>query len=111
MNGNLFDSPPSALPEELFEPLASGGAFQLERIVSRGHRTPPGQWYDQAQDEWVVLLKGAAQLRLADDDRLVDLSPGDYLLLPAHCRHRVEWTSETEDTLWLALHFTADARP
>lgn len=103
---NLFDGIADDLPEELFEPLAQGTAFRLERIVSRAHRTPDGQWYDQSQDEWVVLLKGAAALHIEGEQQLLILNPGDHVLLPAHCRHRVEWTAPEGDTVWLGLFLT-----
>lgn len=102
--GNLFADIPADLPEELFTELLSGGGFRLERIVSRGHATPEGEWYDQENDEWVVLLRGAAQLVFGDDAAPVRLEPGDYLLIPAHRRHRVAWTDPERDTVWLALH-------
>jgi cupin 2 domain-containing protein len=105
--GNIFADIPERLDAELFETLAGNAACRLERIVSRGHSTPAGEWYDQEWDEWVVLLRGSATLRFAGDRQPVALSPGDYLLIPAHCRHRVEATSWDEDTVWLALHFAA----
>jgi cupin 2 domain-containing protein len=105
--GNLFAHIPADLPEELLETLWQNTGLRIERIVSRGHRTPPGQWYDQETDEWVVLLTGAARLRLADRDDRVEMKPGDYLFLPAHLRHQVEWTDPGQDTVWLAIHVRA----
>lgn len=90
---------------EVFEPLASSEHFLFERIVSVGHTTPPGKWYDQPRDEWVVLLKGAARIRFEGHDDPVELGPGDSMLIPAHLRHRVEWTSPEGESVWLALHF------
>lgn len=101
---NLFEDIPDPLPEELFETLLIRPGFKLEKIVSRGHATAAGQWYDQAEDEWVLLLKGAAGLRLEDRADPVVLKPGDHIRLPARCRHRVEWTAPDTDTVWLALH-------
>lgn len=103
-SGNLFADLPSKLPEERFEALLEKNGLTLERIVSTGQATPPGEWYDQPRDEWVVLLRGAAVLRFEDEATERKLGPGDYLFIPAHARHRVEWTSETEPTVWLALH-------
>lgn len=93
------------LPEELTEELLSGGRFRLERIVSRGHRSPPGFWYDQDEREWVTLLAGAARLRFESENEPVELRPGDSLLIPAGARHRVEWTDPELETIWLALFF------
>jgi cupin 2 domain-containing protein len=102
---NLFENLPSSLPDEQFNELASGKEFRLERIISTAHATPAGRWYDQEQDEWVILLRGAAGLRFEDQADLVSLNPGDCLLIPAGCRHRVEWTHPELPTVWLALHY------
>lgn len=90
-------------PTELFECLAQGERVRIERIVSCGQCTPAGQWYDQPQDEWVVLLQGSAHLAFADGRTRV-LNAGDWLVLPAHCRHRVEYTSREPPCIWLAVH-------
>jgi len=83
--GNLFSHLPAALPEELLDTLLQRDGLRLERIVSRGHATPPGEWYDQEWDEWVCLLSGSATL-LFDNDVTLQLSAGDHLLIPAHRR-------------------------
>jgi cupin 2 domain-containing protein len=80
---------------------------KLERIVSHGHATPEAGWYDQEQDEWVMLLAGAAGLLIEGEGERA-LAPGDALLLPAHCRHRVTWTAPDQPTVWLALHLAAE---
>ena len=105
---NVFADIPEQLPEELFETLLKNPLFKLERIVSRGHATAAGQWYNQSEDEWVLLLKGAAGLRMKERADLVVLKPGDYIHLPAHCRHRVEWTDPDIETVWLALHYSPE---
>ncbi len=102
--GNLFADVPTALPAERFDTLLEVGTCRLERIVSIGHATPTGEWYDQDRDEWVLLLQGQAGLRFADEDRERALNPGDYVWIPAHRRHRVEWTSQRPPAIWLALH-------
>lgn len=91
---------------ERFDALVEAEGLRLERIVSRGHATPDGEWYDQEQDEWVVVLDGRAQLRFEDPDETTVLNPGDHVVIPAHRRHRVEWTDPDRSTLWLALHYT-----
>ena len=103
--GNLFADVPGRLPQELIEVLAQSAGARLERIVSLGHATPPGQWYDQETHEWVVLLRGAAALRFEDESEPRQLAQGDWLDIPAHRRHRVEWTAPAEPTIWLALHY------
>ncbi|MFE4108110.1 cupin domain-containing protein [Almyronema epifaneia] len=100
---NLFQLAGSLPEAECFEPLARGEKVLIERIVSSGQQTPAGQWYDQPQAEWVVLLQGQAVVTYEDGDRYT-LNPGDYLLIPAHCRHRVDYTSQQPPCIWLAIH-------
>ena len=102
---NLFHPPVSSHDREVFETLVETDFLKLERIVSTGQATPDGQWYDQAQDEWVALLNGSATLRFENPDEVVQLSPGDWLMIPAHRRHRVEATAADGETVWIALHF------
>lgn len=77
---------------------------KIERIVSHSAASPPGFWFDQAHDEWVIVLKGTAVLQFIDGKE-VTLSHGDYLLIPKHEKHRVERTSE--EVIWLAVHMPA----
>lgn len=104
--GNIFAELPQSLPEEVFQEIIHGGKFRLERIISFGQATPVGQWYDQEQHEWVVLLSGAAGLRFEGEDDPRVLRPGDFVNIPARTRHRVEWTDEKQNTIWLALHYS-----
>jgi cupin 2 domain-containing protein len=106
---NLFaDLPPNLVPPHLaaeqIETLLETPAIRIERIVSRGHASPPGFWYDQPQDEWVAVLQGASRLRF--EDRVVEMKAGDSVHIPAHVRHRVDWTTPDAPTIWLALHFS-----
>jgi len=103
---NIFSNLPVKLPNERFDELLRGDGFRLERILSTGQATPAGQWYDQDQPEWVLVLRGSAQLQFEGEAEAVELGPGDYVLIPAHCRHRVQWTDPRSPTVWLALHFT-----
>lgn len=100
---NLLACVPASLPEELVQTLLRCHDIRLERIVSRGHHSPPDFWYDQDQHEWVLLLQGQASL--AFEDRVLALQPGDYVNIPAHTRHRVAWTDPAQDTVWLALFY------
>jgi cupin 2 domain-containing protein len=100
---NLFADIPSNLPEELFSPLLDTSSIRIERIVSYGQASPEGFWYDQDQHEWVIVLKGAARLRL--EDGIVEMRPGDFINLPAHKKHRVEWTTPHVPTIWLAIYY------
>ena len=103
MKRNLFEDIPGELPEELISVLVENGPVKIERIVSDGHASPEGFWYDQEQAEWVLIISGSAVLRF--EDETIALSPGEHLLIPAHRRHRVESTSLTEKTIWLAVFF------
>jgi len=91
------------LLEELIEKFVDAGNIRVERIVSIGHASPPGFWYDQAENEWVVVLRGEAVLEFEDETQM--LKPGDYILIPSHRRHRINSTSLTEPTIWLVVFF------
>jgi cupin 2 domain-containing protein len=104
-SANLFAGIPASLSEELVQTLVEGRGFRLERIVSTGHATPPGDWYEQPGPEWVVLLSGSARLRFEHETEARALGPGDHVLIAARRRHRVEWTDPAATTVWLALHF------
>ena len=102
---NLFDQLPSSLPQELTDVLIDSHRVRIQRIVSTGHRSPDGFWYDQEEDEWVAVLRGEAELSFDDDDPAIHLRAGDHIHIPAHRRHRVEWTSADEPTVWLAVFY------
>jgi cupin 2 domain-containing protein len=101
--GSLLDTSAARTDREVVQLLFERPGTRIERIVSAGQTTPPGQWYDQPGDEWVALLAGRATLRFADG-ALAELSAGDWLLIPAHARHRVEATSVDPPCVWLAVH-------
>jgi cupin 2 domain-containing protein len=102
---NLFGDLPISLPEEVVEVLVEGQGVRIERVISTGQASPEGFWFDQRRAEWVAVLKGEAELLFEGDDEPVAMKPGDYVLIPAHRRHRVEWTTPTEPTIWLAVFF------
>lgn len=103
---NLFSDIPTEFKEELFETIFKRETFRIERIVSRGHSSPEGFWYDQDFHEWVILLKGSAVLRFEDQAENITMSPGDYIHIEKHQRHRVVWTDPEQDTIWLAVHYS-----
>ena len=102
--GDLLADLPDDLPEELVETLAESGSVRIERIVSTGHASPEGFWYDQPRPEFVLVLQGRARLEF-DDGEALDLEPGAWADIPAHRRHRVAWTAPDEPTVWLAIHY------
>jgi cupin 2 domain-containing protein len=104
--GSLL-APAGTADGETAETLLARPGVRVERIVSHGEASPPGFWYDQAEDEWVLLVAGAARLEIEGEGEF-GLAPGDHFLLPAHCRHRVAWTDPDRPTVWLAL-FVAPA--
>ena len=103
--GSLFEGIPSELSEELFDTISSTDDVNIERIVSRGHASPEGFWYDQENNEFVLVVKGSAGLKLENEDDIVVLKAGDYFNIEAHVKHRVEWTDSTCETIWLAVHY------
>lgn len=98
---NIFDLIPANLEAEVSERLAEGNGIKIERIISSGQRS---DWYDQDNNEWVMLLRGEAILGFADGAS-IKLKSGDYINLPAHQKHRVEWTAPDTETIWLAVHY------
>ncbi|HKY07587.1 MAG TPA: cupin domain-containing protein [Candidatus Binatia bacterium] len=98
--GNIFAGRDEKAGAEQFSTLFESRSTKIEKIVSHSHSSPPGFWYDQAEDEWVVVLRGAAALEFSGE--IVEMTEGDYLLIPRHTRHRVARTSE--NTIWLAIH-------
>ncbi|MGE0606596.1 MAG: cupin domain-containing protein [Pirellulales bacterium] len=104
MSTNLFADLPLNPPNELATILLEAADVRIERIVSHGHASPDGFWFDQGQHELVVVLRGAARLKF--EDEVMEMRPGDFVNIPAHRRHRVEWTTPDEPTIWLAVHYT-----
>lgn len=102
---NVFDGIPTHLTDELICVLAENESVRIERIVSAGHTSPEGFWYDQDENEWVIVLSGAARLRLEGDNDVIELSAGNHINIPAHRKHRVEWTTPDEPTVWLAVFY------
>ena len=101
---NLFSLPQLPIQEEQFDTLMEKGGIMIERIISTGQISPPGFWFDQDRDEWVVLIEGEAELEF-EDGKIVRLKKGDYVLCPKDLKHRVTYTSEAPACIWLAVHF------
>ena len=102
---NIFSDVPQNLPDELIEIIAENDDIRIERIVSRGNTSPPGFWYDQDKNEFVLLIGGEARLKFEEKAECILMQEGDYIIIPAHARHRVEWTAPNRDTIWLAVHY------
>lgn len=102
---NIFSDISDNLPDELIEVISENQNVKIERIVSRGHKSSHDFWYDQDKNEFVFLVCGEAKLRFEDADKIIQMKKGDYLIITAHKRHRIEWTSQEEDTIWLSIHY------
>ncbi len=103
---NIFEAIPTCDASEQFAELLSRPHLRIERIVSTGHASPDGFWYDEPQAEWIVVLSGEAKLVFEDEAAARLLKRGDFLDIAPHRRHRVEWTHPQEPTVWLAVHYT-----
>jgi len=101
---NIFETIPDNIDTEIFEQLAAGNGTRIERIVSKGHTSPASGWYDQDENEWVLLLTGGAVL-LFEDNSSINLKAGDYINIPAHRKHKVTWTDPETETVWLAVFY------
>lgn len=104
-HGNLLADLPPAGADEVFETMLALPGARIERIVSHGHASAEDFWYDQPQTEWVMVVQGEAVLAFADG-REHPMRAGDWVTIPAHCRHRVASTGPA--TVWLAVHGTPE---
>lgn len=102
---NIFSQIPKDIPDEVFEEIINTNDCKIERIISKGHSTPNNYWYEQEKNEWVIVLKGYAHLLFEENDELIIMKKGDYINIPAHKKHRVEWTDPNKETIWLAVHY------
>jgi len=101
---NIFDNIPNDLTNEAFSELLKTDTVNIERIISKGHKSPEAGWYDQSQGEWLMLIQGSATL-VFEDQHEVELQAGDHLNIPAHQKHKVSWTDPNVETIWLAVHY------
>ncbi len=101
---NFFKNIPASLPEEFVEELLTTKNFRMEKIISEGHSSSENFWYDQDENEFVMLLSGSAILSFEDEED-IKLNPGDYLIIPAHKKHRVKQTDSTQKTFWLTIFY------
>jgi len=107
--GNIYSDVPDRFPEEIMETMIDSGSVKIQRIISCSHASPEGFWYDQQDNEWVLVLEGSARLKFEGEEEQVELGPGDWVDIPAHARHRVEWTDPERKTVWLAVFYGNNA--
>ncbi|MFI4996343.1 MAG: cupin domain-containing protein [Hyphomicrobiales bacterium] len=105
MDRNLFDDVPTDIAEERVSNLLVTPNLKIERIVSTGQASPAEFWYDQPWGEWVVVLAGSAGLKIEGESEIRVMRKGDHIQIPAHRRHRIEWTDSGRPTIWLAVHY------
>lgn len=101
---NIFESIPDNLDKEISEKLIQNKDIKIERIISKGHTSPESGWYDQAQNEWVIILKGEAIISFETEEEVI-LGVGHYINIPAKTKHKVSWTNPETETIWLAIHY------
>ena len=101
---NIFETIPDNIETEVFEELIKSDNVRIERIISKGHKSPASGWYDQDNNEWILVVQGEAMLLFADESS-VKMKAGDYLNIKAHKKHKVEWTNPKIETIWLAVHY------
>lgn len=101
---NLLANIPDAIPNEIFQDIVSTDTIRIERILSQGHSSPETGWYDQDENEWVLVLSGYGVIEFENGDT-IKLKQGDYLNIKAHQKHKVQSTSPNETTVWLAIFY------
>lgn len=101
---NLFKSLPEEMEDELFTEIINGKNIKIQSIVSKGHISPESGWYDQDDNEWLVVLRGEAKLSFENSNN-VHLVAGSHLNIPAHTKHKVIWTAPNIETVWLVVHY------
>ena len=100
---NIFDDLPQHMPGEVVQKIIQAADVRIERIISHGHASAADFWYDQPEHEWVIVLKGAARLQF--EDGMAEMKVGDFINIPAFKKHRVDWTTPDEPTIWLVVRY------
>jgi cupin 2 domain-containing protein len=103
-SSNIFESIPRNIDAELFEDILKSPNVKIERIISKGQSSPEAGWYDQEENEWVIVIEGKAVLEF-EKGGSITLNKGNYLNIPAHSKHKVSWTDPNQATIWLAIFY------
>jgi len=100
---NIFAEIPDELDNELVQVLQQSDNIKIQRIVSKGQVSPETGWYDQQQNEWVIVIKGEAVIAFEQTE--VAMQAGSYINIPAHTKHKVSWTHPDIETIWLVVYY------
>lgn len=103
MKKNVFENIIIDKEQEQFFELIKNDNIRIEKIVSNGQSSPINFWYEQKENEFVLILKGNAILEYEDKD--VILKEGDFVNIKAFTKHRVKYTNKDEPTIWLAVFY------
>ena len=106
LNNFWADLPAFPQKEEIIDEIFSHEKVRIERIVSSGQTSPEEFWYDQAENEWLILLAGSAEIVLMAPDEIITLKTGNSYFISAHRKHRVSWTNLEKSTVWLTVFFS-----
>ena len=105
--GNLFANLAERAMREEVAVLAETAGGRIERIVSTGQASRPDFGTIRPRRSGWSFFPGAQAYASKPSPSPRVLAPGDWLEIPAHARHRVEWTDAERPTVWLAVHLTA----
>lgn len=103
MLSNIFKDIKIDNENEQFIDLLKHENVRIERIVSNRQCSPIDFWYEQEENEFVLLLKGEAILEF--ENKEVILKEGDFINIPSKRKHRVKYTSKEIPTIWLAIFY------
>ncbi len=102
---NIFSDIPKDLSKEIFEQIIAVDKIKIERIISKGHSAPDNKWYNQKRSEFVIILKGNAELLFEKNNKIIKMKKGDYINILKHVKHRVIKTNPEKETIWLAVFY------
>ncbi len=100
---NIFEEIIIDKNEEKFFEIFKNETIKVEKIVSNGQKSPDNFWYEQEENEFILLLEGFAILEF--EDRIIELKKGDCLNIKVMEKHRVKFTSLDEPTIWFAVFY------
>lgn len=103
MTNNIYQNIPDYAKTEIFEDILKSENIRIERIISYGPESNDSEWYEQNENEWVILIEGKAKL-IFEDSELI-LEKGDHINIPAMKRHKVEIIEKENKCIWIAVFY------